>query len=126
MIPSQTTTSQGWKSRFPAVDFEIREPDDPNGVPGSYIVRLHVVPLYLLQLANSHPKIMLKTDSDLKAHMDWLRSRASSMKSEDIKIASEFNALNGYSAELTDDGISTIAASPDVKCICQNSRVSIC
>ncbi|KAG8781943.1 hypothetical protein FRC12_021380 [Ceratobasidium sp. 428] len=99
--------SQGWKSRFPAVDFQIRDPDDPNGVPGSYI-------------------IMLKTDSDLKAHMDWLRSRASSMKSEDIKIVYEYKTLNGYSAELTDDGISAIAACPDVKLISQSTVMSIC
>ncbi|KAG8777898.1 hypothetical protein FRC12_000144 [Ceratobasidium sp. 428] len=101
------TTSQGWKSRFPAVNFQIRDPNDPDGVPGSYI-------------------IMLKTGSDLKAHMDWLRSAANSMRSEDIKIGYEYETLNGYSAELTDDGLSAIAASPDVKSINQDTRVRIC
>ncbi|KAG8682361.1 hypothetical protein FRC09_016821, partial [Ceratobasidium sp. 395] len=68
---------------------------------------------------------MLKTGSDLKAHMDWLRSTANSMRSEDIKIGYEYETLNGYSAELTDDGLSAIAASPDVKSINQDTRIML-
>ncbi|KAG8791515.1 hypothetical protein FRC12_009003 [Ceratobasidium sp. 428] len=101
------TSPQTWKSKFPAVHFEIRDPSDPNGVPNSYIV-------------------MLKAHCDKKAHVEWLRSIASSMKPEDIKIGYVYgHALNGYSVELTDDGMSAVAASPDVRSIHQSTTVGI-
>ncbi|KAG8791510.1 hypothetical protein FRC12_008998 [Ceratobasidium sp. 428] len=69
---------------------------------------------------------MLKARSDLQAHMDWLKSTANSLGSEHIKIGYEYKLLKGYSAELSHDGLSVIAASTDVKSISQDSLAIPC
>ncbi|KAG8735893.1 hypothetical protein FRC12_015716, partial [Ceratobasidium sp. 428] len=71
MATPQTTTMQVWKNRFPAVEFSLLEPNDPNGLEGTYIVQL-------------------KAGCDLKAHIDGLKSAASSMGPADIQIIYEF------------------------------------
>ncbi|KAG8708838.1 hypothetical protein FRC12_019103 [Ceratobasidium sp. 428] len=95
------TRAQDWKNKFPGVEFDILELDDPKGVPNSYIIQL-------------------KESADSKAHMDWLRSKAASMGPGDIEPGYEFDIIKGYACELSDDGISAIAASPDVESINQN------
>ncbi|KAG8705694.1 hypothetical protein FRC09_002798 [Ceratobasidium sp. 395] len=103
MTAPQTTTSQAWTNKFPAVEFQLLEPNNPNGIDGTYIVQL-------------------KADCNLKAHIDWLKSVANTIGLEDIKIEHEFEFINGYSVELTDDGLSVVATSPDVKSITQDRR----
>ncbi|KAG8783992.1 hypothetical protein FRC12_019101 [Ceratobasidium sp. 428] len=76
-------------------------------------------------LANSHPKVLLKAHCDKKAHVDSLRLIASSVKPGKIKIGYVYDVINEYSVELTNDEISTVAASPEVRSMIHNTRESI-
>ncbi|KAG8735555.1 hypothetical protein FRC12_018017 [Ceratobasidium sp. 428] len=95
--------SQAWKAKYPDVDFRLFEPNSPDAVPNSYIIRLK------------------KDSRSLEEHLNWLKSGPGSSGLEDVKIVHEYELIKGYSAELTDDGMAVVAASPDVERIIQNS-----
>ncbi|KAG8705942.1 hypothetical protein FRC09_002665 [Ceratobasidium sp. 395] len=114
------TTSQVWKNKFPAVEFQLLEPNNPNGIDGTYIMSSHTS--HNLPLTKLHSKVRLKAGCNVKAHTDWLKSAANTIGLEDIKIKHEFELINGYSVELSDDGLLVVASSPDVKSITQDRR----
>ncbi|KAG8751771.1 hypothetical protein FRC12_012264 [Ceratobasidium sp. 428] len=102
--PAMMSRSQAWKAKYPNVDFQLFEPSDPDAVPNSYIIRLR------------------KDGKSLEEHLSWLKSTPLNIRRpEDVKIVYEYGLIKGYSAELTDNGMFVVAASPDVETITQNS-----
>ncbi|KAG8766911.1 hypothetical protein FRC12_006575 [Ceratobasidium sp. 428] len=95
--------SQAWKAKYPDVDFQLFEPNDPVAVPNSYIIRLR------------------KDGKSLEEHLSWLKSAPNISRPRDVKVVHKYELIKGYSAELTDNGMFVVAASPDVETITQNS-----
>ncbi|QRV96497.1 alkaline protease 2 [Ceratobasidium sp. AG-Ba] len=69
--------------------------------------------------------VMLNTNTNMTSHKVWLNGEWAKMKSNTstMRITSEYDVLNGYTAELTDDVVAKLANSssvatlaPDVPC----------
>ncbi|QRV95293.1 Tyrosine kinase family catalytic domain protein [Ceratobasidium sp. AG-Ba] len=98
------TRSDIWKQRFPAIDFDLCELDDPDRVDDSYIIKL-------------------KRGSDRDGHISQMKSASSADTAGGnvlFEIKRVFNAIKSYSANITDEGLVVVASSPDVIRIAQN------
>jgi len=67
--------------------------------------------------------VTLKDEVSLAAHVSSIQASIASTTSN---ITHEFNLINGYAGEFTDEDLNDLCANPDIASIEQDSIVHIC
>ncbi|KAF8607032.1 serine protease [Ceratobasidium sp. AG-I] len=70
--------------------------------------------------------VMLKDKVNKKTHMGWVSDERTKLAKANAKstlqITSNYDALNGYAAKLTEDAVADLAGSPDVAMVVPDAR----